>query len=273
MLEAGCLDSQPVTFLPTAHAASPPVRLLPHSPPPIQSSSQFPECSPASGSPRGSGPRLRSAGAVWREQSSRAELRGLFPECFPLHAGHRQLGIPAAWTRREDLGGGALCLSARVEGGRRGRVGVFPRLPMWVGETALEARVSCLPFTHEGPLFVPRGVKYSPGTQGPYSESQATSPWCRLPAPREVAESGSRTLVLRGPSRHLPLYLQESSFSSLQWPRGECTDLGGPDGEGRGGPASVALPAGLGLLGSRPLETTGPGLQASWRWGFRTTQL
>lgn len=201
------------------------------------------------------------AGAVFWGRAQGAVSR-MFPSpCWP-----QAIGNPGSLDKEGRSWRGGSVFVRTCGGWKEGQSGgSSPDSPCgWVKRPLKQGFPACLSHTRALYLFL-GASSTSPGTQGPYSESQATSPWCRLPAPREVAESGSRTLVLRGPSRHLPLYLQGSSFSSLQWPGVSALTWEGLMGRGGGGPASVALPAGLGLMGSRPLETTGPGLQASWR--------
>ena len=136
----------------------------------------------------------------------------------------------------------------RVEGGAER--GSSPGSPCgWVKWPLKQGFPACL--SHTRALYLFLGVSStSPGTQGPYSESQATSPWCWLPAPREVAEwlqdLGPERTLLPPPPLPAGVLLQLSAVA-----RGGCTDLRRPDGEGRGRPCLSSSACRTGLDGKQ----------------------
>lgn len=187
-LGAGCLDSQPGAFLPTALAASPPVRPLPHFlplplPHPADPPSSQNVLQPLGGPMRMGLPeasRICVGGAV-----SGTELRDCFQNVPSLR---RELRITSAWTARAGFGEVAVYLHMwLLEGGAEGDLHQASNKRV---EQPLKqlfpACITCIPNIRAPCLFV--GVSStSPGTQDPCSELLPASSRCRLPVPREVA--------------------------------------------------------------------------------------
>lgn len=183
----------------------------------------------------------------------------------PFHAGHGQLGILSAWTVRAGLERW-LCVQCGVWGEEQGgeeqsggeQSGGLLQAPHMGRWSSLWSKRSCLCFTHKNPLFAPGMPSASSVTLDPSSKL----PWCWLPVPRDVAESGSRTFVLKGIPWPLPPSLPSGVLlHSLKWPL--VTVLAWEDL--RWGAGVALLPGSalsLSLLGSRPLGATG------WLTGF-----
>lgn len=255
VLGAGCLDSQAGAFLPTAPAASPPIRPLPHF---------CPLPSPPAADPSSSQNVLQLLGGPMRmglPEASRicvggavpgAELRGCFQNvpslCRPRGTkNHISLDSEGRFWRGS-------CVFAHVVAGRRGKGGLHQASHEWVEQPLKQlfpACIACISRARAPCLFV--GVSStSPWTQGPCSESPPASsrrlldvsrtPPGVLPVPREAAESGCWTWGLERTPWPPPLHLQGSFCSSQKWPQVSTLTWEGLGRKG-GRPVSVALPA------------------------------
>ena len=108
-----------------------------------------------------------------------------------------------------------LCVCLHMRRAEAGQSGVFTRLPLWEGGSALEHKCPACSSHSGGPICSLHVPTTSPMIQCPSSKSQPVSPWCHLPVfSRKVAKSGSRPLVVEKMPCHLPLYLQGASFGS-----------------------------------------------------------